>query len=140
MPGSGRGLLEFPSGDVAVGGVGSFTGWVCNAHRVSIYIDFNQRLDAAYGTPRGDTAEVCGDTNNGFAALINWSLLTDGPHEAFLYADSVLVDRATFRVVSLGPNFLRGEEPTCKVQDFAGQDLTIQFQEASQAAVIVAAD
>jgi hypothetical protein len=135
-----KGLLEFPSADVQVGGIGSFTGWICYALDVAISIDGGEPIPVGYGTARGDTADVCGDTNNGFAMLVNWALLGEGRHEAVLLADGEEIDRQTFRVVSLGTTFLRGEEPTCTVQDFAGRDVTIQFREASQSAMIVAAD
>ena len=42
---------------------------------------------AAYGTERADTADHCGDTNNGFGLLWNWNKLTDGPHTMRLLVD-----------------------------------------------------
>ena len=53
------------------------SGWTCEAERVQIVIETadgtTHEQDAAYGTERADTAEACGDTDNGFGLLFNWT-------------------------------------------------------------------
>ena len=55
------------------------SGWACDAENIVIEID-DMSFTAAYGTVREDTQEVCGDTDNGFSFLWNWSNNGDGEH------------------------------------------------------------
>ena len=82
-------------------------------------IEFNGRPQAAaYGTERVDTADICGDTDNGFGLLFNWNLLDDGEHEVVAFVDGIELDRATVTVTTLGSEFLRDVAGTCTVPDF----------------------
>ena len=45
---------------------------------LEVEIDGGKRWPTAYGTERGDTASVCGDTNNGFGLIFNWNLFGGG--------------------------------------------------------------
>src|SRR5215475_7344904 len=72
-------FLENPQPNSFQSGIGVISGWVCDAQRIDIELD-GVRTQAAYGTARGDTISVCGDSNNGFGFLFNWNLLGAGVH------------------------------------------------------------
>ena len=70
-------VLENPSSASFQSGIGVISGWACNAQ--AIVIELNGRpMQAAYGTVRDDTLDVCGDTDNGFSLLWNWNNLGAG--------------------------------------------------------------
>ena len=94
--------LENPQPGTFQSGIGLVSGWVCDADTVTYQIDGGALRDAAYGTSRADTLAVCGDTDNGFGALLNWNLLGDGAHTIRAFADGVEVAAATFEVATLG--------------------------------------
>ena len=77
QPASAQQLLENPQPLSSQSGISAISGWVCKAGKVQILIDGEGsapfRLDAAYGTERGDTLTTCGDINNGFSVLVNWN-------------------------------------------------------------------
>ena len=131
------GFLENPAPNSFQSGVGLLSGWVCEADSVTLEID-GQTYTAGYGTDRADTADACGDRDNGFGLLFNWNELGDGDYEAIARADGVAFDRATVRVVTLGTNFLRGAHGTCEVVDFpeVGDTATLTWQTAQQNFVI----
>lgn len=129
------GLIEVPG--TAASGIGQVSGWVCAAQQVTILLDNGTTLPAAYGTPRADTRGVCGDQNNGFAALFNFGLLGPGDHSAVGLADGVEFHRTTFRVGTLGTPFLRGARASYLLPDFAGRNVRIEWQESQQNFVIL---
>ncbi len=133
------GFLENPAPNSFQSGVGLLSGWVCEADGVTLEID-GQTVTAAYGTDRADTADACGDTDNGFGLLFNWNELGDGDYEVIARADGVAFDRATVRVVTLGEPFLREARGTCEVVDFpeVGDTVTLTWQTAQQNFVITA--
>ena len=133
------GFLENPAPNSFQSGVGLLSGWVCEADTVSLEID-GQTYTAGYGTDRADTADVCGNRDNGFGLLFNWNELGDGDYEVIARADGLAFDRATVRVVTLGTNFLRGARGTCEVVDFpeVGDTVTLTWQTAQQNFVITA--
>jgi hypothetical protein len=90
-------------------------------------------MAVAYGTGRGDTAATCGDENNGFSLLFNFNLLGDGEHEAVLRdrLTGLVVDRTSFRVVTLGESFLRGNSGSCEMT-LNGRRATFVWSEAAQ--------
>ena len=110
---------------------------MCEADTVTLEID-GRTYTAGYGTDRADTADACGDRDNGFGLLFNWNELGDGDYEVIARADGVAFDRATVRVVTLGTNFLRGARGTCEVMDFpeVGDTVTLTWQTAQQNFVI----
>lgn len=113
-----RGNLENPAHPSYQSGISVISGWVCDAEKVEIDIDGKRRLQAAYGTPRGDTQGVCGDTDNGFGVLYNMNLLGQGEHWLRILADGVEVDRAAFFVTTLGDAFMRGLEAELILPEF----------------------
>ncbi len=132
------GYLENPGPDSFQSGIGVLSGWVCAAEAVTIEINGVPQA-AAYGTARGDTAEVCGDTDNGFGLLFNWNLLSDGAHAVVAYVDGVELARATVTVTTLGAEFLRDVAGECTVSDFpsVGESVRLVWQEAQQNFVLV---
>ena len=111
------GYLENPGAGSFQSGIGVLSGWVCDAEGIEIEIGNFTPQVAAYGTGRLDTADVCGDTDNGFGLLFNWNLLEDGAHEVVALVDGVELDRATVTVTTLGQEFLRGVTGTCEVAE-----------------------
>jgi hypothetical protein len=140
LPGaiSAQGVLENPQPDSHHGGIGVISGWVCDANEISVEIDGHPAFPAPYGTQRLDTQSVCGDSNNGFGVLMNWNLLGDAEHTLQVFADGALFGSATFRVSTLGTEFLAGASGVVTVEDFPepGQSVTLQWQESMQNFVI----
>lgn len=132
-----EGHLENPGPESFQSGIGIISGWVCEADEVEIVIN-GQAQPVAYGTPRGDTQKVCGDTDNGFGLLFNWNNLGDGTHTAVAFADGQEFARATFTVTTLGTEFLRGAAGGWMLDDFPnpGQSVEIQWSESLQNFVI----
>ena len=147
-PGGGTGshrdttkaVLENPAPGSYQSGVRVFSGWVCEATDVVLEVDGVYRLSAGYGTERADTVGVCGDTNNGFGLLFNWSRLSDGPHTVRLLVDGEVYAQATFAVTTLGEEFRRGLVRQQTIADFPGpgQSVIVEWQEAQQNFVITA--
>jgi hypothetical protein len=135
-----RTLIENPASGSFQSGIGLISGWACDAIRIDIDVDGRVTGQAAYGTLRGDTQSVCGDSNNGYGFLINWNLLGDGTHFVRVLADGVEVGRSTFTVTTLGlGDFPRGLSGTFSLQGFpqAGKTTQIQWQESQQNFVII---
>ena len=132
------GVFENPGHDSFQSGVGVISGWVCEADEVWIQMGDFEPQPAAYGTERLDTLEVCGDTDNGFGLLFNWTLLGDGPHEVVAFVDGEEWARATVQVTTLGEEVLRDAEGSCEVADFPspGEEVTVIWQESLQNFVI----
>ena len=132
------GYLENPGTDSFQSGVGVLSGWVCEAETVELVIDDTEYHAAAYGTDRADTQGDCGDTDNGFGLLFNWSRLSDGTHTVVALVDEVELGRATVTVTTLGEEFVKGVAGSCAVPDFpmAGETVTLVWQESKQSFVI----
>ena len=136
---AGVGYLENPAPNSFQSGIGVLSGWVCEADKIEIELGDLGRQEAAYGTERLDTAEVCDDVDNGFGLLFNWNRLGVGEHEVVAYVDNEELGRATVRVTTLGAEFLRGVEGECVVEDFPDMDqtVTLEWQQNSQNFVII---
>jgi len=134
------GSLEIPSANTAQSGIGVLSGWVCDAARVTLEIDGDILLEAAYGTGRADTIPVCGDANNGFGVLLNWNLLGDGGHRIRAFADGMLFGESRIVVKTLGVPFLRDASGSYLLPDFAGKDVTVEWQQSQQNFAIVDAE
>lgn len=130
---SAFGRLENPSPGAAKSGIGVISGWICSAGSVVVTVD-GTAFQTSYGTERPDTAGVCGDTDNGFAALYNWNRFGDGAHTAIAYADGVEFARSNFTVTTLGDEFLTGLNGTFLVPEFpfAGRTTTVYWVESEQ--------
>lgn len=130
--------LENPGDGASVSGIGTFSGWVCDAKTVEVEVDGSTLIETAYGTPRDDTLDVCGDTDNGFGLLFNWALFGDGEHTVTLLADGIEVDSGTFTVTTLGTPFLSGASGDFDLMNFPenGQLVTVEWSQAQQGFVI----
>ncbi|MGE0824386.1 MAG: hypothetical protein AB7G75_06410 [Candidatus Binatia bacterium] len=138
VPAWGQGVLENPQPLTIESGIGVVSGWHCNANLIEIQFDSFDRLEAAYGTARGDTQATCGDTNNGYGLLWNYNLLGTGQHTVRAFADGVEFASATFTVVTLGQEFVRGASATASTSLFEiGQEVRLQWQESKQNFVII---
>jgi hypothetical protein len=126
-----RGVLENPAPISAVSGITTISGWVCTANQITLQIDGSIVLQPLYGSPRGDTRNVCGDDNNGFGLLVNWNDLSNGTHQVVAFADGVEFGRATVTVSTFGTDFLRGASGVFIIP-FNGRNVTLQWQESLQ--------
>ena len=133
--------LENPQPHSFQSGIRVISGWACEAE--TIFIELNgSPQPAAYGTPRTDTQDACGDTNNGFGLLVNWNELGAGTHTVRALLDGVEFANTTVRVTTLAPGeegkFLRGVSGTVTIPDFphAGDATTLRWEQALQNFVI----
>ncbi len=96
-------FLEIPGNGSYLSGIGVISGWKCQANgQITVRFDGGGPIPLAYPTERPDTAGVCGDTNNGFVAIMNWAELGRGRHTAVAYDNDVEFARSTFTVATLG--------------------------------------
>ena len=135
--------LENPAPGSFQSGLGVISGWVCEADTVEIVFepgdtDESLTFEAGSGTERLDTADRCGDTDNGFGLLFNWNLLGDGTHTVRAVADGDEFAHSTVTVTTLDGEFARGLRQTHTIADFpaAGQTTTVEWQEAQQNFVV----
>ena len=134
-----RGALENPRPGSAKSGVGVISGWVCEADTVVVDIDAGRfRFPVVYGTGRGDTQAVCGDTHNGFVTLVNWNLVGAGSLRIRVLADGVEIATTSFTVATFGQEWLQGASGTYDLPNFpqAGDTTVIEWEESSQNFVI----
>lgn len=131
------GYLENPQPDSYQSGVTIFSGWTCQPgvaiKRVDVEID-GSPWQAGYGTERLDTSGTCGDADNGWGLLFNTNVLGDGQHTARALADGLELGRATFTVVTLGGDFIRGLSGSYQLKDFPknGDSVGVIWQESLQ--------
>lgn len=109
---SAQGYIEGPAlvgGFPSVeSGIGLVYGWHCSSKNIEIQFDGGPRLRAGAGTPRADTAGVCGRSDTGFGLTVNYNDLAPGPHTVVAYADGVEFSRVRFDTVSLGSSYITG--------------------------------
>ena len=74
--------LEIPGPGANLSGIGVISGWKCEVTgTITVRIDGGNPIPMLYGSERGDTRGVCGDSANGFVAIFNWGLAPRwGPH------------------------------------------------------------
>ncbi len=116
--------LDAPINGSFESGISIVYGWVCEAKRVSVQVDNLTPIATSYGTVQPESASICGDTNNGFAAAINWSEYGDGQHTLKLIADDKALTSVQVRVTTLGARFLTGLRGSTRVMDFPRQGLS----------------
>lgn len=133
-----QGTLENPQPAGFESGIGLVSGWHCNATQIQIQFDSRALVTAAYGTSRGDTAGVCGDTNNGWGLLWNYNLLGPGAHTVRAFADGVQFASANFQVSTLGQEFVTGlsDMDTYVLSLGLGKQLGLSWQQSKQGFVI----
>jgi hypothetical protein len=130
-----RGNLENPAQGSYTSGIYLFSGWACDAELIEIVIDGGSGVKASYGTARGDTESICGDSNNGFGLLWNMSLLGTGAHTAVAFADGLEIGRTTFNTQTLSSgNFLSGGSGFSIDANFPrnGREVWLEWVESAQ--------
>ena len=127
-------VLEIPGNGTTVSGIGVISGWKCEAEGdITVSFDEGDPIPLVYGSDRGDTSGVCGDANNGFVAIWNWGLLSDGEHTAVVYDNDMEFARSTFSVVNFGQEFVEATRE-CTIEDFPapGETATFAWNESTQ--------
>ncbi len=126
--------LESPQQGSYESGIGLIRGWICNASSVEVQIDGGNRQRVAYGSNRPDTADICGDTNNGFGYTVNWNLFGNGLHHVQVYADGVAFADVNFQVTTLGVEYLQGVSGEYTLPNFpqTGKSVTLRWTEPNQ--------
>ena len=130
-----KGALENPSQGSYTSGIYMFSGWACDADLIEVVINGGSGQKAAYGTDRGDTAGICGDSDNGFGLLFNMANLGTGTHTAVAFADGQEFGRSTFKVERMSTGeFLRGEQSVTIDANFpkAGREVWLEWVESAQ--------
>ena len=130
--------LEIPGPGTIQSGVGVISGWKCEVRgQLTVRFDGGQAIPLAYKLERRDTASACGDADNGFVSIWNWSNLEAGEHTVVAYDNGREFARSTFTVVTPGVEFLRDVTGTGSAVLSNGQQATLQWDEASQRFVVV---
>ena len=130
-----QGALENPSQGSYTSGIYMFSGWACDADLIEIVINGSSGIKAAYGTDRGDTRGICGDSDNGFGLLFNMANIGTGEHTAVAFADGLEIGRSTFNVKRMtSGEFLRGQTAETVVKNFpsSGQEVKFTWVESAQ--------
>ena len=152
QPGHRTGFLGNPRDGSSHSGIGIISGWVCEADRLLIDIrrvsgNLQRQvalLEPAYGTERLDTADACGDTDNGFGVLFNWNRLGDGTYKIFAEVDGFRLDDrgATVTVTTLDGEFPRGLSGRYVLEDFPypGESVVVEWEQSLQNFVITESD
>jgi hypothetical protein len=132
------GTLENPAADSYQSGIGVIRGWACDAQSIDIELGDQRFIAAGYGTARGDTQGVCGDSDNGFGLLYSMNLLGDGRHRVRALADGRAIGAAEFTVTTLGSGYLRGLTGSYRLPGFPapGEATQVQWEESLQNFVI----
>lgn len=123
-------VLGIPGNGSYLSGIGVISGWKCQANgRITVRFDAGDPIPLAYPTERPDTAGICGDTNNGFVAIMNWAELGRGRHTAVAYDNDVAFAWSTFTVETLGleRKFVRNASAFFCASDFPERGETALF-------------
>ena len=112
-------ILENPTHNALYSGIGIISGWKCESSgELTVRFNEDDPIPLVYGSRRSDTRSVCGDDDNGFVAIWNWSKLGDGTHTAVVYDDGVEFARSIFDVATTGEEFLRGASAQVWIDEF----------------------
>ena len=127
-------VLESPAKRATLSGIGFISGWKCGAGEITVAIDGGGHIPMATGQPRDDTRLICGTTDNGFIAQVNWNHLGDGAHTAVSYDNGVEFAQSTFTVTTTGEEFLKGATATAEVPNFPspGESARFEWNESTQ--------
>ena len=135
--------LEVPASGATMSGIGLISGWACLGGTLEAEIsDANgdvSTVSLSHGTSRADTESVCGDSDNGFSATVNWSLFAAGPKTIRLLQNGAEVGAArAFSVLPFGREFISGASGMCSIGDFptAGESATVEWDEPQQRFVV----
>ena len=134
--------IEVPGAGSTMSGIGVISGWSCLGGE--LMAEFRNAagevigtMPLAHGTSRMDTEPTCGDSNNGFSATMNWTLLGPGEKTISLIQNGEQLASHSFSVLALGEEFIPGMWTTT-VPDFpgAGQSATVEWDVAQQRFVV----
>lgn len=134
--------LEIPSPGTNVSGISLISGWSCLGGELQVeFSDAGgviETMTVLQGAERPDTADVCGDTDNGFSATYNWNRLGPGEKTARLIRNGEEVDAHTFFVTAFDTEFVPGASGRCTITDFptAGTNATFAWEESQQGLVL----
>ncbi len=130
---------ETPAEGSTQSGVGIVRGWACDAWKVEVQFNDGPKQRVAYGAERPDTAEVCGDTNNGYGFILSWGLLGNGSQSMKTFINNEEVSDVTFEVNGLDDPFLTDVSGEYELQDFPapGQSVNVRWSEADQNFIII---
>ena len=145
LPAWAQGAVGSPANGSTVSGIGLIRGYECTpptSGLINLVIDGNIQFDAAYGTAREDTAEICdGQTDSGWGATFNYNLLGEGEHTLTAFSDGEEIGSTEFTVGRPSDEeFLRGAPLTYYIlPDFPDVDsaTVLQWQEAEQNFMVV---
>lgn len=152
---------EAPASSQVVSGVGVIRGWACfektYTHppehvvntpwagsligRVAYQVDEGALVTIPYGSPRGDTAGVCGEgnTDSGYGAVVYWGQFGEGEHQFRLYIDGQEKTDFKFNVIAPEEGFMKGLDAEYDLQNFPGPGdvAKVRWSQADQNFVIV---
>ena len=111
-------FLDIPGAGSTQSGVGVVSGWSCLGGHLEV------ELSEADGTPiltdplphgayRPTTADVCGDTDNGFSMPMNWGRLGPGAKTLTLYVNGEERVTRSFSVTTFGEESLSRTRAAC---------------------------
>ena len=140
-PSGGGAALENPAPGSLYSGIGVISGWKCTADgALTVRFNGGDPIPLAYGNERSDVREAgaCPGANVGFVSIWNWAKLDAGEHTAVVYDAGVEFARSTFRVESLGREFLRGVTGESVVRNFPSPntDVVVRWEEPIQQFVV----
>ena len=135
--------LEVPASGATMSGIGLISGWACLGGTLEAEISDASggvsTVALSHGTSRADTESVCGDSDNGFSATVNWSLFAAGPKTIRLLQNGAEVGAArAFSVLPFDREFISGASGMCSIGDFptAGESATVEWDEPQQRFVV----
>ena len=134
--------LEVPASGSTMSGIGLISGWSCLGGTLEAEIsDANggmSTVSLSHGTSRADTESVCGDSDNGFSATVNWSLFDAGAKTIRLMQNGEEVASRDFSTIAFGREFISGASGMCSIGDFptAGESATVEWDETQQRFVV----
>ena len=131
---TGAARLGNPSPGSFQSGVSIISGWKCTAGTITARFDGGEQVEVLYGAERSDTVPSCADDGrNGFITIYNYNILEDGEHRVEVFDDGVKFGEATFTVVTLGKEFVRGESGQGTIQlSPSNTQVTVGWDQASQ--------
>jgi len=106
---------------------------------VTFQIDEDEIEPLVYGAGRGDTFDTCGDIDNGFEKLINWSDVGHGSHTITIFVDGQKFGESSFEVATLGlGNYPLGLRGRYSLENFPTDDKTthVKWSEIDQNFII----
>ena len=128
--------LENPASGSYQSGIGLISGWSCQSGTFTARVG-SITMPLSYGSPRADTASLCGsgNTNTGFGLLFNYNILGAGTHTIQLLRNGVAVGNpATFTVTVPSGEFMTGVTREVSVPNFptSGRTATLIWQQGMQ--------